>query len=923
MSSQPLRPREHQAAACAAATEVLEQGGSAMVVMATGTGKTLVGSLVASRVAAGRVLVLVPTLALVRQTIEAWQRSAWWSGHQAQLVAVCSDNELGHALGVVDEVAVTTDASELADLAAVGDCLVVGTYQSSAVLADAAAELGLPLWDLVVCDEAHHLAGAASRRSSYSAVVRGAIPATRRLYLTATPRRWRAGGRDTTDVGELARGPIVYDLRLGAAVAAGLAADYQVVVAAADAAVLEEVRGRLEAELEGVDARTVAVAVAVACAMRRRQIRRMVSFHNRVGRAHQFASALKAVCEVLDEEHRPQGQGTCAWVSAGSSVGDRAAALGALGDDDRGRWAVVANARLLGEGVDLPDLDAVAIVDPRSSTVDVTQAVGRALRARPGKQAVVLVPVVVEAGGAGAAIDEAGLAAACSVLRALRAHDERLGEKLDGAARALHRGQDYRRIHRQRLASHLQLDVDATLSGRIAETVMVAAVRSAAESWEEAYGLLERWVDTHGHADVPQSEEVALAVPTGDGRESFGLGTWVSRQRMLGNQGQLSAQRHAALEVLDGWTWDAVRSRVDERIEALVGWLEANPSRSTPPAGSEVAGINVAQVCNWARGEFAGGTLDQAQAARLEAQPNWVWNQRTADWWDHHSDLVAWVERHGHAQPSSGDTTQDGFDLGRWVTKQRGRLRAGTLDEDRAAALRGLAGWVDDVLAARWQAQYEALVAWIDEHGHACPPQTATVEVGGEQVAVGRFVAKQRARRRRGCLVDDGRAAALEQLPGWDWEPGRQRATWEQSLAVLRRWADEHGHARVAFDEEVDGLALGTWVTAQRTARREGRLSRAREQRLDAIDGWSWDPLSQRWWRRLEQVAAWVARNGPVEAVEDVGTGQRDGGWQLGAWWYRQFARLEAERLEPDQAAALQALLSVPGSAARDEEAAA
>ncbi|WP_406733616.1 helicase-related protein [Streptomyces sp. NBC_01794] len=46
--------------------------------------------------------------------------------------------------------------------------------------------------------------------------------------------------------------------------------------------------------------------------------------------------------------------------------------------------AVLANARVLGEGIDVPTIDAVVFVDPKSSPVDTVQAVGRALRQAPG-----------------------------------------------------------------------------------------------------------------------------------------------------------------------------------------------------------------------------------------------------------------------------------------------------------------------------------------------------------------------------------------------------------------------------------------------------------------------------------------------------------------------------------------------------------
>ncbi|MFE4255366.1 helicase-related protein [Streptomyces sp. NPDC056910] len=62
--------------------------------------------------------------------------------------------------------------------------------------------------------------------------------------------------------------------------------------------------------------------------------------------------------------------------------------------------AVLSNARVLGEGIDVPAIDAVVFVDPKNSPVDTVQAVGRALRQQPGagKRATLVVPVYLTPG---------------------------------------------------------------------------------------------------------------------------------------------------------------------------------------------------------------------------------------------------------------------------------------------------------------------------------------------------------------------------------------------------------------------------------------------------------------------------------------------------------------------------------------------
>ncbi|MEU1510354.1 helicase-related protein [Kitasatospora sp. NPDC005748] len=112
---------------------------------------------------------------------------------------------------------------------------------------------------------------------------------------------------------------------------------------------------------------------------------------------------------------------------------------------------VICSSRLLNEGIDIAAVGAIVFADPRSSVIDVVQAVGRALRQsyRQGKVSWVIIPVYVptpEIGDAAATagpaeIHDAGEAVRTEaddeieatsfrtiwrVLRALAAHDARV-----------------------------------------------------------------------------------------------------------------------------------------------------------------------------------------------------------------------------------------------------------------------------------------------------------------------------------------------------------------------------------------------------------------------------------------------------------------------------------------------------------------
>src|SRR4030042_3341444 len=91
---------------------------------------------------------------------------------------------------------------------------------------------------------------------------------------------------------------------------------------------------------------------------------------------------------------------------------------------------LVTNARCLTEGVDVPNIDCVLFADPKRSTIDIVQAVGRALRTYEGKQlGYVIVPVLLDDNVTDIKPTQSeAFDSILMVLRALAANDERIIE---------------------------------------------------------------------------------------------------------------------------------------------------------------------------------------------------------------------------------------------------------------------------------------------------------------------------------------------------------------------------------------------------------------------------------------------------------------------------------------------------------------
>ncbi|WP_376608405.1 helicase-related protein [Streptomyces sp. NPDC056291] len=95
--------------------------------------------------------------------------------------------------------------------------------------------------------------------------------------------------------------------------------------------------------------------------------------------------------------------------------------------------AVLSNCRVLGEGVDIRAVNSVALLDPKGAPHDIVQAIGRALRQKPGQGKLVslIVPVFLQPGEKPEDMFTSGsYRPLVKVLEGLRVHDEEAVELL-------------------------------------------------------------------------------------------------------------------------------------------------------------------------------------------------------------------------------------------------------------------------------------------------------------------------------------------------------------------------------------------------------------------------------------------------------------------------------------------------------------
>jgi hypothetical protein len=134
-------------------------------------------------------------------------------------------------------------------------------------------------------------------------------------------------------------------------------------------------------------------------------------------------------------------------------------------------------------------------------------------------------------------------------------------------------------------------------------------------------------------------------------------------------------------------------------------------------------------------------SLAPDQRAALDAL-GFGWEPLASQWQAALAQLRAFRQRHGHTGVPLRYVTASGLKLGNWLSTNRRARHAGTLPEDRIAALEQL-GVTWDPAAAAWDHNLSHLAAFRDAHGHVRVPQDHTEPDGCK---LGRWVSRQRHR---------------------------------------------------------------------------------------------------------------------------------------------------------------------------------
>lgn len=398
-------------------------------------------------------------------------------------------------------------------------------------------------------------------------------------------------------------------------------------------------------------------------------------------------------------------------------------------------------------------------------------------------------------------------------------------------------------------------------------------------TWQERYGEMRRFIETHGHDQVPMKEN-----PT--------LSRWIKVQRRKHAHGILTPQRTGLLESI-GFRWKGenlgARAEWERRFGQMGEYIREHGHDRITMRTKTVPGLH-----SWRekqRALFREGKLSPERQARLEAIGfTFAPVDRSASlfpaneelWENRFAALLRFKEQHGHCliprKSRGGDT------LAGWVHRQRVLFDKGELTAARIERLEAIGFvWKSNLLRDRhksqWDKHFEELVKFKQEHGH-------DVVTDSYDHVLSTWRAAQQHRYRHGKLPPE-RVALLNSI-GFGWTASgrdqplpnaKRKQGWNEKLEQFRAFMGRHGHPRVPLhSKEYPGL--GSWVWKQRAWMLNGNLRPERKRLLEEAGFYPWEvaPVN----RRPASRPSAASKRGPEPQVDSI------------TMWEQGFAALQA-----------------------------
>ncbi len=550
---QKKKPLPHQVEAIKAVVKEFKTADRTHIVMACGTGKTFTALKIAEKMKPKSMIIFLPSLALISQFMKEWM--AQTDLCDLKMLTICSDDTVTNGMESESllcediDFPVSNDISDISSfLAKKTDNikLIFCTYQSSYLLQDTH-------FDLAIFDEAHRTAGYEKDKFSF-ALSDSNVNISKRLFMTATPRHSHAIKRDKDGDpvtlfsmdNELIYGRRCYTMGFREAINLGLICDYKIVISIS--------------KLDNGDTESVsAKAVALKRAVERSKSNKIITYHRCINDASEFC--------LFMNHHKLLKDHLSLSINGRLPMKSRSEIMEKFRGEKK---SIISNSRCLTEGIDVPSIDMVAFLNPRSSKIDIVQAIGRALRNNKGKKlGYIFLPIFINTSNPDIEeeVSKSKFHHIWEVLTALSEQDSDLNDiiKNISSKKGATGAHDYNELSR-----FIDTDIDLNYLSSIQAKIL----KAFSSGWNESYRKLLEYKNTYGHTRVPYDIK-------NRGGEHKTLAHWVRQQRDYKKNKFLSKERQDLLNNI-GFDWDPGDALWQENYAVALEFYKENGHTRIP-----------------------------------------------------------------------------------------------------------------------------------------------------------------------------------------------------------------------------------------------------------------------------------------------------------------------------------------------------
>lgn len=336
------------------------------------------------------------------------------------------------------------------------------------------------------------------------------------------------------------------------------------------------------------------------------------------------------------------------------------------------------------------------------------------------------------------------------------------------------------------------------------------------DNFENMFNLLHEYKDKFGDCNVKYN------YMCGDKN----LYTWINTIRQNRKKGEISKDREKRLDKI-GFMWEPSKDRFEKNFKLLCEYKNITGDCNVT-YNYKYKGVNLGIWVSTLKDDKRKDRLDKEREKKLESI-GIIWDYRENRFETNFKLLSEYKNKHGDCNVTE-EYTCEGVKLGIWVRTIRNEKRAGKLDKEREKKLTEL-GFIWEPLNYNSDKRLKTLMEYVEEFRSCSVPRD--FEYKG--INLGSYINNIRRLKRDGKL-DNKREEKLNSI-GFVWEPSE--FTFKRNIELLKEYKKEFGDCKVKAKYEYKGIKLGSWVNDMKKLRKNGKLSKEREEMLDEL-GFAW-----------------------------------------------------------------------------------